>query len=231
MLTTAILTEVLEQLHQTRGQVERLQDLLTLLKPKTYNEHPRTSAALIRRAVTQIRRSRPKNDPALNALYPPASRFAPIDLSVQLERDTRGTISPQPLWTTIPRAQVPIIVDRVLKGLHLKKTHLALATGVAKTMIRKWETGRAYKNVPLRMQELDQLRDALESRLTPDDIKLWLKTPNENFADETPFAWMLQGRTHLITWALVRLPTPEVRQPQRKSRTKQPPTPSPESGR
>jgi hypothetical protein len=218
MLATAILTEVLEQLNQTCSQVERLQDLLVLMRPKSVGENRRASAALLRRAVTQIRRSRRSINPVVSALYPPTTPFAPVDLSLRADRHASHKLSPPLQWTTIRRAQVPITVERILRTLFLKKTQLARATGVPKTMVRKWETGRAYTNIPWSLQALDELADALESRLSPEEIKTWLKTPNDAFRNEPPKTWLLAGRARIVTWVFVRLPTPTVR----KNRLKDP---------
>lgn len=229
MLAIAILTEVIEQLRQTLGQLERLDDQLAVMKPSASVEDQRASTLLVRRAIDQVRRSRKARNPRIGALYPPLLRFAPVDLSVQGTSSAHGLSSPQRTSSTIRPADVPLIVARVLKAFRLTKIKLAVATGVPRTMITKWETGRVSTDIPVRLQELDELRDVLESRLAPEEIRVWLKIPNDVFGNETPAAWLHDGRARHVTWAFTRMPTPVFRRFRPKPRKKRLSSPSPPS--
>lgn len=100
-------------------------------------------------------------------------------------------------------------VSALRHTLGLTQKQIALALGVSERTIQYWEDPGSSTYGEKRIRDLIELHQTLSDYIKPDEIKIWLTSPNEAFEGKPPLDLILAGYTRDVLLEFRRLQTGE----------------------
>jgi hypothetical protein len=93
------------------------------------------------------------------------------------------------------------------QDLGLSPEIIATALGVEKRSVIRWRSGNDYPRTRVRsaLAELYELHDRLLHTFSPEDVRDWLREPNESVAGLSPLELLRAGRIDRVAAALYAL--------------------------
>jgi DNA-binding transcriptional regulator YiaG len=99
----------------------------------------------------------------------------------------------------IPKIKVPVLRSE----LGLSQAELARVTGYSLRAIAGWESGKPLSaSARQKMIEAHRLREALAQIMPPNELGVWMRTPNPAFEGQTPIQVIERGESDRL-WRMI----------------------------